>query len=93
MDQWDFFFSEPNSSCPSYLDDITTKEDLLKHIISKYSPDVKNLIYLQGIFKMCEAKNLFEICRRYAKSRKNEKLIFYERAGKTTCYNICYLFI
>lgn len=92
MDQGGFF-SEPNSRYPCNLDDITTKEDLLIHINRKYSPDVKNVIYLQGIFQMCEAKNLYEICRAYAKSRKNEKIIFYERAGKKTFYNICYLFI
>ena len=86
------FFSEPTSSCSCNLDDITTKADLLIHINRNYSPDVKNVIYLQGIFQMCEAKNLYEICRTYAKSRKNEKIMSYKRAGKKTLYNICYFF-
>ena len=84
------FFSELNTS-PCNLDDITTKRGLLKHINAAFSHP-KSVIHLQGIFQMCETKNLYKICKKYAKSRNNEKIMFYERAGKKTVYSMCNFF-
>nr|XP_022302696.1 uncharacterized protein LOC111110477 isoform X3 [Crassostrea virginica] len=63
---------------PSEVCKLPNRKELLKYLIRKF-PLPHNVMSLQGLFELCEAKTLYEICCEYAKSKENEDIMYFSK--------------
>lgn len=60
---------------------ISENEELLTHL-KKHCSLFHNLIFVQGLFLSSNAEHLYQLCLSYAKRRRNDKILFFEKEEK-----------
>nr|XP_022302853.1 uncharacterized protein LOC111110585 isoform X3 [Crassostrea virginica] len=64
---------------------ISENEELLTHL-KKHCSLFHNLIFVQGLFLSSNAEHLYQLCLSYAKRRRNDKILFFEKEEKKEGY-------